>query len=114
MSFELEWNEWGRGRPGSSLIIYFWSVFTYITHQILKLLLILVAGLNTTVAIQSHRKSIPSLPDLGEALSVLNITVPVPRMNIPGSPGSGDEDFKPHFIQDATVSRSLPQVSFAQ
>ena len=59
-------------------------------------------GLNTTVALKTHRETIPSLPHLGEALSVLNITVPVPQINSPASPGSGDES-KPHFIQDATV-----------
>jgi hypothetical protein len=34
---------------------------------------------------------IPSLPDLGEALSILNITVPVPRISVPGS---DDKDTK--------------------
>ncbi|KAJ5446936.1 hypothetical protein N7445_001757 [Penicillium cf. griseofulvum] len=59
-------------------------------------------GSNTTITIKSHRNTIPSLPRLGEALSVLNITVPVPRISIPSSPGSDDDDQKPHFIQDAT------------
>lgn len=61
------------------------------------------SGLNTTITIKSYRNTIPSLPNLGEALSVLNITVPIPRISIPGSPGSDDDDNKPHFIQDATV-----------
>ncbi|CAG7930879.1 unnamed protein product [Penicillium olsonii] len=60
-----------------------------------------ISGLNTTVALKTHRETIPSLPHLGEALSVLNITVPVPQINSPASPGNGD-DSKPHFIQDAT------------
>lgn len=59
--------------------------------------------MNTTITIKSHRNTIPSLPGLGEALSVLNITVPVPRISIPGSPGSDDGDQKPRFIHDATV-----------
>ncbi|CAI7564563.1 unnamed protein product [Penicillium glandicola] len=61
-----------------------------------------ISGFNTTITIKSHRNTIPSLPGLGEALSVLNITVPVPQISIPGSPGSDDEERKPHFIQDAT------------
>ena len=35
--------------------------------------------------------------------SALNITVSVPRLAIPGSPGSDDGEQKPHFIHDATV-----------
>ncbi|KAJ5150750.1 uncharacterized protein N7500_010939 [Penicillium coprophilum] len=62
----------------------------------------LLDGSNTTITIKSHRNTIPYLPHLGEALSVLNITVPVPRISIPGSPDNNDEDKKPHFIQDAT------------
>ncbi|KAF7521373.1 hypothetical protein PCG10_008309, partial [Penicillium crustosum] len=61
-----------------------------------------ISGLNTTITIKSHRNTIPSLPGLGEALSVLNITVPVPRISVPGSPGSDDGDRKPRFIHDAT------------
>ncbi|CAG8891079.1 unnamed protein product [Penicillium egyptiacum] len=61
-----------------------------------------ISGFNTTITIKSHRNTIPSLPDLGEALSVLNITVPVPRISVPGSPDDDDKDTKPHFIQDAT------------
>ncbi|KAJ5502218.1 hypothetical protein N7463_005092, partial [Penicillium fimorum] len=61
-----------------------------------------ISGSNTTITIKSHRNTVPSLPHLGEALSVLNVTVPVPRISIPGSPGGDDEDKKPHFIQDAT------------
>ncbi|OQE36326.1 hypothetical protein PENCOP_c012G04621 [Penicillium coprophilum] len=62
----------------------------------------LLDGSNTTITIKSHRNTIPYLPHLGEALSILNITVPVPRISIPGSPDSDDEDKEPHFIQDAT------------
>ncbi|KAJ5214376.1 hypothetical protein N7449_001545 [Penicillium cf. viridicatum] len=61
-----------------------------------------ISGLNTSITIKSHKNTIPSLPGLGEALSVLNITVPVPRISIPGSPGSDDGDQKPRFIHDAT------------
>ncbi|KAK4867493.1 hypothetical protein LT330_001003 [Penicillium expansum] len=61
-----------------------------------------ISGLNTTITIKSHRNTIPSLPDLGEALSILNITVPVPQISVPGSPDSDDGDQKPRFIHDAT------------
>lgn len=65
-------------------------------------------GFNTSVTTKTHRNTIPSLPNLGEALSVLNITVPVPQISTPGSPSNEGEDSKPHFIQDATVSSNFP------
>ncbi|KAG0156883.1 hypothetical protein PDIDSM_4066 [Penicillium digitatum] len=61
-----------------------------------------ISGFNTTVTLKSYRNTIPSLPDLGEVFSALNITVSVPRLAIPGSPGSDDGEQKPHFIHDAT------------
>lgn len=56
-----------------------------------------LSGYNTTVALKTHRDSIPSQPLIGEALSKINITVSAPRLNLPG----GDEGEKTHFIRDA-------------
>ncbi|KAJ5342010.1 hypothetical protein N7541_011134 [Penicillium brevicompactum] len=61
-----------------------------------------ISGFNTSVTTKTHRNTIPSLPNLGKALSVLNITVPVPQISTPGRPPNEGEDSKPHFIQDAT------------
>lgn len=66
------------------------------------------SGFNTSITTKTHQNTFPSLPDLGEALSVLNITVPVPQISAPGSPPDAGEDSNPHFIQDATVSSNAP------
>ncbi|KAL2013828.1 hypothetical protein VTN00DRAFT_1353 [Thermoascus crustaceus] len=66
-----------------------------------------VSGLNTTVTIQTYEGTIPALPNLGRALSILGIDIQVPRLHPPGSPGGGDEgagdDDATRFIQAATV-----------
>jgi hypothetical protein len=64
------------------------------------------------VTIQSHENSIPALPNLGRALSKLEIDVQVPRLRIPGDengqPGDGDDgDDSRHFVKDATVLSAL-------
>jgi hypothetical protein len=66
-------------------------------------------GSNTTVTVKSHRGTIPSLPNLGEAFSVLSIDIPVPRISNPDLPDDGNDgkDRNPHFIQDATVLSPL-------
>ncbi|KAL1968834.1 hypothetical protein VTN77DRAFT_1195 [Rasamsonia byssochlamydoides] len=66
-----------------------------------------ISGFNTTVTLQSHKGSIPALPNLGQALSTIRIDIPVPKLPIPGNdddgePG-GDDDGKPRFIKDATL-----------
>lgn len=65
----------------------------------------LIAGANTTVTIKTHERTFPTLPDLGKALSVLPLDVPVPHMSIPRAPGDEDDgdDKPPRFIQEATV-----------
>lgn len=68
-----------------------------------------LSGYNTTVTVRTHRGSIPSLPQLGEALSRLNLTLPAPRLRLPGSddgppdgPDPDDDNGQAHFIRDAT------------
>ncbi|AEO71622.1 a551c57f-a62b-414d-9d7e-566b1074c519 [Thermothielavioides terrestris] len=67
-----------------------------------------LSGYNTTVTVRTHRGSVPSLPHLGEALSRLNLTLPAPRLRLPGSDHDGesgdgdDDDGQARFIRDAT------------
>jgi hypothetical protein len=77
-----------------------------------KLISQYLSGFNTTVTIQSHENSIPALPNLGRALSKLEIDVQVPRLRIPGDengqPGDDDDgDDSRHFVKDATVLSAL-------
>ncbi|KAJ5747773.1 uncharacterized protein N7511_009469 [Penicillium nucicola] len=60
-----------------------------------------ISGYNTTITMKPHKNTIPSLPNLGRALSNISISVPVPSISPPGSPGN-DNDERPHFIQEAT------------
>ncbi|KAJ5570946.1 hypothetical protein N7535_004606 [Penicillium sp. DV-2018c] len=79
--------------------------FTYSRHGNLwwnNILRYFYPGSNTMIVVKSHRDTIPSLPTLGKALSILNVTLPVPRISTPGSPDSENDDGKPRFIQDAT------------
>ncbi|KAK3985795.1 hypothetical protein QBC44DRAFT_345051 [Cladorrhinum sp. PSN332] len=57
-----------------------------------------VSGFNTTITVRTYNGSIPSQPDLGQALSRLNLTIAAPRLQLPGN----DEDEKSHFLRDAT------------
>lgn len=57
-----------------------------------------ISGFDTSVTIRTHALSIPSLPNLGSALSRLNITVSAPRLSLPGD----GPDNQTHFIRDAT------------
>jgi hypothetical protein len=57
-----------------------------------------LSGFNTSVTVRTHRRSIPALPNLGEALSRLNLTIAAPRLSLPGD----DDDERAHFIRDAT------------
>jgi hypothetical protein len=50
-----------------------------------------------------HKDSIPLLPSLGEALSRIPITLPVPHLSAPDDPDDDDDDDKPRFIRGATV-----------
>ncbi|KAF4979537.1 hypothetical protein FZEAL_4305 [Fusarium zealandicum] len=62
-----------------------------------KLLSDYVSGENTTLTARAHKRSIPTIPLIGEALSKINFTLPTPRIRVPGE----DEDGKPRFIADA-------------
>lgn len=59
-----------------------------------------LSGKNTTLEIKTHRHSVPSMPQLGEALSKLNFTIPTPRLQLPGD--DEDEAGDSRFIRDAT------------
>lgn len=62
-----------------------------------------ISGFNTTLTFQSHNGSIPFRPDIGRALSKFTVEIPTPRLSTPDNGNDGDsEDWKPHFIEDAT------------
>ncbi|KAF4420004.1 hypothetical protein FACUT_11320 [Fusarium acutatum] len=65
-----------------------------------KLLSDYVSGKNTTLTARTHKRSVPNVPIIGEALSKINITLPTPRITVPGE--DEHEGEKPHFIADAT------------
>jgi hypothetical protein len=72
-----------------------------------------VIGWNVSLTIRMHRGTLPSLPSLGEALSKVNITIPVPHLKGPDDdPDDPDDDpddddpdnaSRPRFIKGATV-----------
>jgi len=67
-----------------------------------------LSGWNTTITIQAHEGTIPARPELGRALSKVNITLPIPHINFPKDPdgdgGDDDDDSKgPKFIKSATM-----------
>lgn len=59
-----------------------------------------LSGENTTMEVRTHRDSIPTMPQLGEALSKLNLTIPTPRLKLPGE--NKDDHGDDGFIRDAT------------
>jgi hypothetical protein len=59
-----------------------------------------LSGYNISVGLKTHRGSIPAAPQLGEALSGLNITVAAPRLSLPDT-GDDRPGEKEHFIRDA-------------
>ncbi|KAF4333728.1 hypothetical protein FBEOM_12463 [Fusarium beomiforme] len=65
-----------------------------------KLLSDYVSGKNTTLTARTHKRSVPNVPLIGEALSKINITLPTPRITVPGEDEHDGE--KPRFITDAT------------
>lgn len=67
-----------------------------------------VSGKNTTLMAKTHRGSIPNVPLIGEALSKLNITLPTPRIRLPGD----DSDTNTRFIKDATFHVFSSSASF--
>lgn len=66
-----------------------------------------LSGFNTSLSVRAHRDSIPGQPLIGEALSHFNVTVPTPRLKLPGDDDNGDGGAtdpgrKGHFIREAT------------
>lgn len=57
-----------------------------------------VSGFNTTITAKAHRDSIPGQKILCDALSRFNLTLPAPKLDLPGET---PED-RSHFIRDAT------------
>lgn len=75
-----------------------------------------LSGFNTSISVRAHRDSIPGQPLISEALSHFNITVPTPRLPLPGDDGSDDGSNDPersgHFIRSATFHLLSSSASF--
>src|SRR4051794_32741755 len=54
-----------------------------------RVYLLIVAGFNTSLTLQTHNKTIPAQPSLGNLLSRLPITLPAPRLHTPKPPKEG-------------------------
>jgi hypothetical protein len=73
-----------------------------------------ISGYNTTLTLQTHNGTLPTLPGLGHALSKFAIDMPAPRLHTPSPPRTNPDDPTPtpppkdgkdegpHFIHDAT------------
>ncbi|KAI9680589.1 MAG: hypothetical protein M1817_004029 [Caeruleum heppii] len=67
-----------------------------------------ISGNATTLTIKTHRGTIPQQPRLGEALSLLELELPAPKLRVPrrdpddGGEDDGEDDDGPRFIRDAT------------
>jgi hypothetical protein len=70
------------------------------------MLILKTQGFNTTIMIRSHNGTIPSLPQLGSALS---LEIQVPKLKLPRNPKRPDGT--PQFIIDATVSKDCCHVT---
>lgn len=60
-----------------------------------------ISGRNTTITIRPHANSLPSMPLLSKFLSNFNVTIPTPRLPVPGM--GGPSDSPPNFIESATI-----------
>ncbi|ATY62084.1 hypothetical protein A9K55_009065 [Cordyceps militaris] len=66
-----------------------------------KLISDYLSGKNTTITIRSHRGSVPSLPELGEALSRIHVSIPTPRLELPGDGHAPTNTSAPGFLREA-------------
>lgn len=71
-------------------------------------MLTVYVGTNTSVTIKTYAGTLPAQPGLGKALSIFNISVPLPQLSSPDPPDGGENGKRLHFIQDATVDLSTP------
>ncbi|KAI9731771.1 MAG: hypothetical protein M1834_004560 [Cirrosporium novae-zelandiae] len=70
-----------------------------------------ISGWNTSLTLRTSNATLPSLPVLGDALSLFPIELPTPRLKSPKSPNDDDDpdgddpdsDDSPHFIESATM-----------
>ena len=63
-------------------------------------------GYNTSLTLRTHNGTIPSLPNIGHALSNFSVDIPTPRLKPPKNPNrpvDDPENDRPRFIDDATV-----------
>ena len=70
-----------------------------------------VSGKNATVTVRPHRNSIPGFPELGEALSELTVSLPIPHLLPPSSHDPDDTERRP-FLVGATMHIISSTASF--
>ncbi|ENH68389.1 hypothetical protein FOC1_g10014172 [Fusarium oxysporum f. sp. cubense race 1] len=68
-----------------------------------KLLSDYVSGKNTTLTARTHKRSVPNVPIIGEALSKINITLPTPRITVPG-----EDEHEEHINATALYNHTEP------
>ena len=106
------------GNNANLLVEALWSPFELGGHNGSEvgrnLLSQYISGFNTTLTLKTHESTIPSQPNLGRALSSLEIVIDAPKLLGPQTPNDGgnddDEDgdrAAPRFIKDATVLPAL-------
>ncbi|KAL7923011.1 hypothetical protein ACQKWADRAFT_290963 [Trichoderma austrokoningii] len=76
-----------------------------------KLLSDYLSGQNTTLTLKTHQGSIPGLPIIGDALSKFNVTLPTPRIRLPGDKRHGRSQGK-NFVRDAVFHIFSSTASF--
>ncbi|KAL7937454.1 hypothetical protein V8C35DRAFT_292569 [Trichoderma chlorosporum] len=70
------------------------------SHKVaVQLLSDYISGKNTTLTFKAHKGSIPGMPVVGDALSKFNISLPTPRIKLPGDKGSKQQG--KNFVRDA-------------
>ncbi|KAL5088330.1 hypothetical protein Trisim1_006779 [Trichoderma cf. simile WF8] len=70
-----------------------------------------LSGKNTTLTFKTHKGSIPGMPIIGDALSKFNISLPTPRIKLPGDK-SGKHQGK-NFVRDAIFHIFSSTASFS-
>ncbi|KAH6610199.1 hypothetical protein Trco_000219 [Trichoderma cornu-damae] len=75
-----------------------------------KLLSDYLSGKNTTLTFRTHKGSIPGAPIIGDALSRFNITLPTPRIKLPGDKDGRNQGKT--FVRDAVFHVFSSTASF--
>ncbi|CAN9375639.1 unnamed protein product [Alternaria alternata] len=101
------------GNNTNKLASVLWDPYTYGGEKGKKigaeLLSQYISGYNTTITVQAHENSVPSVPYIGRLLSQFPIERPMPHMSTPKKPCDSDDcddpedDGRSHFIRGTTM-----------